>query len=275
MHHKSGGSEFVVQLLHSMDFGSSIENVCELEKSWCFHDSSPSIVDSNELLGLPHLQATLDDKNTLHMMGIIRSVVKQGSMQHKPILKKYQTKEDLLKFAIPIKHIGKIDKSEISVVLKPINSFNIITGNENMASIWDLFISTASLCRSVSEWSGFMHQIAINVDVDGVHQVEFLPFIDLDPNNMSTVLTTLMFVLDQCKKHKVEPVVTFDQALWLKAMMIKKKNSLPITILLGNFHTQMSFLGSIGYVMKNPCILELLSSAYAPSSAKQILEGKQ
>ena len=45
------------------------------------------------------------------MIGIIRSVVKQGSMQHKPILKKYATKEDLLKIAIPIKYTGRIDKS--------------------------------------------------------------------------------------------------------------------------------------------------------------------
>ena len=36
----------------------------------------------------------------------------------------------------------------------------------------------------------------MNVDVDGVHQVEFLPFVDLDPNNMFTVFTTLMFVSD-------------------------------------------------------------------------------
>ena len=43
MRHKSGGSEFVVPLLHSMDFGSSIEKVRELEKSFCFHDCSPSI----------------------------------------------------------------------------------------------------------------------------------------------------------------------------------------------------------------------------------------
>ena len=135
------------------------------------------------------------------MMCIIRSVVKQGSMQHKSILKKYPTKEDLLKIAIPIKYTGKIGKSKISVLLKSINSFNIIIGNENMASIWDLFRSTASLCRSVSEWSGFMSQITINVDVDGVNQVEFLPFIDLDPNNMSTVFKTLIFVSDQCKKH--------------------------------------------------------------------------
>ena len=231
MHNKSGGSEFVVQLLHSIAFGPSIEKVRELEKSLCFHDSSPSIVDFIELLGLPLyladnvdiLHGTLDGKNTLHMMGIIRSVFKQSSVQQKPILKKYPTKEDLLKFAIPIKYAVKIDKSEISDVLKLINSFNIITGNENMASMWDLFISTESLRRSVSEWSGFIRQILINIDVDGLHQVEFLRFIDLNPNNMSTVFTTLMFVSDQYKKYEVKPAVTFDQPLWLKAMMIKKE----------------------------------------------------
>ena len=70
MHHKSGDSESVVQLLHSIDFDSSIEKVPKLEKSLCFNDSSPSIVDFNELLDLPLysadntdiLQATLDGK---------------------------------------------------------------------------------------------------------------------------------------------------------------------------------------------------------------------
>ena len=213
------------------------------------------------------------------MIDIIRSVVKKDSMQHKPILKKYPTKEDLLKFVIPVKYTRKIDKSEISVALPPTNSFNIITGNENIASIWDLVRSTASLHRSVSEWSAFMCQITINVDVDAVYQVEFFLLIDLDPNNMSTVFTSLMFVSDQCKKYKLEPVVTFDQPLWLKAVMIKKNNCLPITILLRSFHRQISFLGSVcyfvRYVMKSSDILELLSTAYPPNSAKQMLQGNK
>ena len=48
MHHKRGGSEFVVQILYSMGFGSSTETVREVEKPLCFHDSSPGIVDFNE-----------------------------------------------------------------------------------------------------------------------------------------------------------------------------------------------------------------------------------
>ena len=63
--------------------------------------------------------------------------------------------------------------------------------------------------------------------------------------------------------------------LWTKAMMMQKSHNLDITILLGNFHTQMSFLGSIGYVMKNSGLKELLSTIYAENSVKKILEGKQ
>ena len=74
----------------------------------------------------------------------------------------------------------------------------------------------------------------------------------------STRFTTLIFVSDQCKKHKVEPVATFDQPLCWE-----------IIILLGNSHTQMSFLWSVGNIMKNSSILELLSTAYALNSAKQ------
>ena len=139
----------------------ALKKVCEIEKSLCFHDSSPYLVDFNELLDLPLysadnadiLQATLDGKSTLQMMGIICNFVKQGSMQHKPILKKYPTKEDLLKFAIPVKDTGKISKSQISVVLKPIKSFNIITGNENMVSM----VSTEILGRSVYKCLAWLH----------------------------------------------------------------------------------------------------------------------
>ena len=78
MHHKSGGYEFAVQLLHIMGFGFSNEKIRKLEKSFCFHDSSPNIVDLNELWDLSLysadngdiLQTTMDVKNTLYMMVI-------------------------------------------------------------------------------------------------------------------------------------------------------------------------------------------------------------
>ena len=42
---------------------------------------------------------------------------------------------------------------------------------------------------------------------EGRHGIEFLPFIDLDHNDLSTIFTTLMFVINECKKQNVEPVL--------------------------------------------------------------------
>ena len=62
-------------------------------------------------------------------------------------------------------------------------------------------------------------------------------------------------------------------------MMIKKNSCLPITFLLRSFHRQISFLGSVcyvvRYVIKSSDILELLSTAYPPNSAKQMLQGNK
>ena len=46
------------------------------------------------------------------------------------------------------------------------------------------------------------------------------------------------------------PSVTFDQLLWLKPCEIAKSKQLDLVIQLGDFHTLMSFLGSIGAVME-------------------------
>ena len=58
-------------------------------------------------------------------------------------------------------------------------------------------------------------------------------------------------------------------------MVIKKKYELDITLLLGNFHGQMSFLGSIGYVMKNTGIKSALSTTYGGNTVDKMLQGGQ
>ena len=121
---------------------------------------------------------------------------------------------------------------------------------------WDIMRVTSGFCKDVAEWSGFMRQITKETATDVKHQVDYPPFIYMDSNNLSTSYTTVMFIIDECNTHEIEPVLTFDQPLWLKLMMIEPKEVLPITILLGN--TQMSYLGSIGYITKNSGILKLL-----------------
>ena len=74
-------------------------------------------------------------------------------------------------------------------------------------------------------------------------------------------------------------MVTFDQPLWLKATLIKHAvtpNSLikSVVIRLGGFHTQMSFMGSIGHIMTGSGLFQVLETIYATNSIPHIMSGK-
>ena len=47
-----------------------------------------------------------------------------------------------------------------------------------------------------------------------------------------------------------------------------------LVVLLGNFHTQMSFLGTMGHIMENSGLSEIFETTYARNSVKHILSGK-
>ena len=70
------------------------------------------------------------------------------------------------------------------------------------------------------------------------------------------------------------PSVTFDLCLWLKAYEIAKSKQLHLVIQLEDFHTLMSFLGSIGAVMKGSGLDKLLEPIYASYSVTHIMSVK-
>ena len=57
-------------------------------------------------------------------------------------------------------------------------------------------------------------------------------------------------------------------------MIIKAHTNMDIVILLGNFHLQISFLGSIGYVTKNSRLEQTFSTVYGDKSVKVIMTAK-
>ncbi|KAK3728716.1 hypothetical protein QZH41_001096 [Actinostola sp. cb2023] len=74
-------------------------------------------------------------------------------------------------------------------------------------------------------------------------------------------------------------IITFDQPLWWKAFCLintETANSVlrRIIVRLGGFHTQMSFLGSIGHLMAGSGLKELLELIYAPNAVEHLLAGK-
>lgn len=127
-------------------------------------------------------------------------------------------------------------------------------------------------------WSGFMQMVHTG-NHPGLSSVIFLPMIDMDPNDMNCIYSTLMFVSSHASKYNSTPVITFDQPLWWKAHIIveSQPEESPlhnVVVRLGGFHAQMSFLGSIGHLMGGSGLHELLETVYAGNTIPHILSGK-
>ena len=106
-----------------------------------------------------------------------------------------------------------------------------------------------------------------------------MPMIDMKPSDSTCMYSTLMFVSEHAKRHNVTPIITFDQPLWWKALMIimsepEGSDLKGIILRLGGLHTEMSFLGCIGHLMASSGLQEMLESIYAPNAVVHMLNGK-
>ena len=92
--------------------------------------------------------------------------------------------------------------------------------------------------------------------------VMFLPIIDMNSSNTTCIYLTLAFVTEHARRRDVSPIITFDQPIWWKALMIIRSEALVsdlrrIILRLGGFHAEMSFLGCIGHVLTSYGVQEL------------------
>ena len=88
-----------------------------------------------------------------------------------------------------------------------------------------------------------------------------------------------MYICSHARKYNYTPVITFDQPLWWKAIMIVESQPgsselHSVIVRLGGFHAEMSFLGSIGHLMKGSGIEDLLKVIYESNTVDHILSGK-
>ena len=137
-------------------------------------------------------------------------------------------------------------------------------------SLWLLsYHIKASSCPS---WSGFMQE-ALKGGIYDTSWVVVLPFINLVPNNLTTIYSALHFAQDLCEKYGISICpVTFDQLLYIKAVGIvnASDNLENVIIWLGGFHLLMSFMGAI---MAGSGIEELWESVYTKGSVKHMMNG--
>ena len=119
-------------------------------------------------------------------------------------------------------------------------------------------------------------KVAMHSDKYERTRLETLPFINLDPSNLSTIYTALCFAQKQCEIHglRVCPV-TFDQPLYIKAagIVASSQELDKVIVRLGGFHLLMSYLGSIGQIMTGSGLSELWERVYAKGSVVHMLSG--
>ena len=114
-----------------------------------------------------------------------------------------------------------------------------------------------------------------NGEHPGKSVITLLPIINLKPSDETCLYSTLLFVTELCNRHGMgTPCITFDQPLWIKAVEISTDKSLRISCQLGGFHTLMSFLGSIGTLMKGSGLTECLQTIYGENAVTHIESGK-
>ena len=125
------------------------------------------------------------------------------------------------------------------------------------------------------QW-GFMHHIFCNDhNSSPKSEVLFLPIIDLNPSDETCIYSTLNYVQTQARKLNIpSPCITFDQPLWIKAVEIIMAKSMNIVCRLGGFHTMMSFMGSIGTMMKDSGLEEALGTVYVPNAVTHMITRK-
>jgi hypothetical protein len=290
------GSTLLLDMLHSLGLCMPQTEVRRFKQSVMQASAGWSIVlqDSAPFLqfvadNVDHNVRTLNGFNTFHGMGIIACCVDErgtfGKVCQKiPRLDRYVKVSDLCKTSsVTIFEYNKQSVSGLSsIVLKQLRQLQVPMVFPAVANLNTLrhaagLFTTKNLLRP--NWSGFMQHWCQSNDLEKRYaapaEIHMLPIIDLSPSDASCIYSTLLFVIEQSKRMNIgTPCVTFDQPLYLKAFDVAKSENLHVVLRLGGFHTVMSYLGSIGKVMRGSGFEELFGEFYGPNTVEHIMNGK-
>lgn len=220
------------------------------------------------------MKTTLTGSGTYHGMGMIFSHISSRPFPTDTIRRRKVSSEEILSHSVKLKSMPnsftefsklRLESFDLSQKYLPLPVDLLRTGFT--------FLNPRSLTPQIS---GVMNIVTKSNHCPGKHFIEYLPIIDLPSTNKNCMFTALDFIIDHHRAAKLpgKPVIGFDQPLWKLGMEVKLKMALEVVLLLGNFHLQMSFLGSIGYVMANSGLSEALATVYGDEPLKKIMNGK-
>ena len=186
------------------------------------------------------------------------------------------TAEDIAKVGrIPI-HYCKDTKAGLSSITY--KTTNLAKADDPSVTLEILWKSSILFGKPRPSWSRTM-EFVHNGSHPGKSSVIFLPMIDMNPSDPSCIYSTLHYVANHARKFNSTPILTLDQPLWWKAYMITlaEPEDSPVqnfVLRLGGLHQMMSFLGSMGIVMGNSGLKDVLETVYAPNSVEHMMSGK-
>ena len=286
---QSIGSRWLVSYLSKLGASIAEGEVRLYRQSFLKSDTEPlTTLPNNSFVqwsadNVDHNLATLDGKGTFHGMGIIASVTPSGNIEQ---LKDVKRLKKRCLVSEVTKHKGvdivEYDGSDFNQFpqLKSLTSLKVkkrCIFDLQSEAFWHSSWYFSSTVKPRPLWSGFMQQ-TFHLS-NGVHynksDVILLPIIDLQPTNLTCIYSTLLSIQRQADQLNIKtPVVTFDQPLWYKAQGIIADKGLNIVCRLGGFHTLMSFMGSIGYMMSGSGLEEVWSQVYAENTIPHLMSGK-
>ncbi|KAL8606521.1 hypothetical protein ACOMHN_037752 [Nucella lapillus] len=281
--HRMFASKFLINTLNKLGFASSYTETLRFQHNAATSQGIdlPDIQEGSTLQfvsdNVDHNAVTLDGRNTFHGMGTI-AVVTPGASRPTRIPRKPVDLQEIKAIGqIPIR-IYRSDWNGLSKVMyQPVPDVAADDPTSDMDTLWRISWPLKSP-RPV--WNGFMQEAHADGVYPGKSEVFFMPMIDMSSSDMTCIYSTLCFVSEQAFRYKVTPVITFDQLLYLKAQVIvssaadSDSHLQSLILRLGNFHTQMSFLGCIGHLMGGTGLQEALELVYAENAVVHILNGK-
>ena len=275
--HSQYASRNLINILHSLGFCCSYESAREYEKCAAVSEGTSLMKSENSLIqyvadNVDHNICTLDGHGTFHGMGVIATCTPLTSTNR--IVKKVNVSmADISKVAgIHIKYhpgLTRNDTLDYKVSNNPSPDFRELP----LDFLWR---SSILFEKPAPAWSGTM-QMVHKGEHPGKSSVKFLPMFDMSSSDPSCIYSTLHFVSSHAKRYNSIPIITFDQPLWWKAFQIilqenEGSDLKSIVVRLGGFHTQMSFLESIGFLMNGYGLTQVFETVYA--SLEHIMSGK-
>ena len=234
-----------------------------------------------------HNTATIDGRNTFHAMGGIMSVTPSSavtSVSNIPKLKNLPTSNQICdSFGfLPIKQLNIALTGFQKIKVKSITFSDVSNYKIDFSCLDFLWLFGKKMSpTAVKGWMGY-REVNSRLTNFGVSKIIPLQFVNTPPSNYDTILTVLIEAARKSEANgQIHAFVTFDQPLYWKAREIiasvDSENDVHgirnVIVRLGGFHTLMSFLGAIGYLMESSGLKEAFEILYADNSSDKALAG--